>query len=77
MIFAIRVEDTKGKTFLVEADDLDTAIDKVVCNHNIDLENEESEREIFSSPYASEGGIATNEELEDCEVLSDNELEKD
>ena len=77
MIFAIRVEETKGKTFLVEADNLDAAIDKVECNHNINLENEESEKEVFASPYASAGGIATNEELEDCEVLPDDDIEKD
>ncbi len=68
MKYAIRVEETKGKTFIVEADSLDEAIDKVSCSV-IDLDNEESEQEIFASPFAKVGGIATSDQLEDCEYF--------
>lgn len=68
MKFAVRVEETKGKTFIVEANDLDEAIDKVSCSV-IDLDEENSEQEIFASPFAKVGGIATEEQIEDCEEL--------
>lgn len=68
MKYAIRVEETKGKTFIVEADNLDEAIDKVSCRV-IDLDDEMSEQEIFASPFAQIDGIATDEQIEDCEVL--------
>ena len=68
MKYAIRVEETKGKTFIVEEDNLDEAIDKVSCSV-IDIDDESSEQEIFASPFAQIGGIATDEQIEDCEVL--------
>ena len=67
MKFAIRVEETKGKTFIVEADSLDEAIDKMECAEDIDLSDEESEREVSCSPYAYVGGFATPEQIENCE----------
>lgn len=68
MKYAIRVEETKGKTFIVEADDLDEAIDKVSCGI-FDLDDEPSEQEIFASPFAMANGIATPEQIEYCEVF--------
>ena len=69
MKYAIRVEETKGKTFIVEADNLEEAIDKVECGV-FDLENEPSEQKVFASPFALENGIATPEQLEDCEEFN-------
>ena len=66
MKYAIRVEETKGKTFIVEADSLDEAIDKVDSDDFIDLYDEEVERNTFPSPYAMPGGIATEEQLANC-----------
>lgn len=71
MKYAIRVEETKGKTFIVEADSLDEAIDKLECAEDIDLYDEDCEREVFPSPYAMEDGIATEEQLEDCEYYEE------
>ena len=68
MKYAIRVEETKGKTFIVDADSLDEAIDKVECGV-FDLDEEPSEQEVFASPFAMENGIATPEQIEDCEVF--------
>ena len=68
MKYAIRAEETKGKTFIVEADNLDGDIDKVECGV-FDLDEEPSEQEVFASPFAMENGIATPEQIEDCEVF--------
>lgn len=68
MKYAIRVEETRGKTYIVEAESLDEAIDKMECGV-FDLDNELSEQEIFPSPFAMSGGIATEQQLEDCEYF--------
>lgn len=68
MKFAIRVEETRGKTFLVEASNLDEALDKMCCSV-IDLDEEYCEQNIFVSPFANQDGTATEEQLKDCEEL--------
>ena len=69
MKYAIRVEETRGKTFIVEADSLENAIDKVDSAICIDLDNEDTDREVYASPYATDGGIATEYQLENCEFF--------
>ena len=70
MKYAIRVEETKGKTYIVEADNLDDAINKIGSSV-IDLEDEISYQEIFVSPFANKDGTATKEQLEDCEIFEE------
>lgn len=65
MKYAIRVEETRGKTYIVEADNLDAAIDKVRYSI-IDLEDEDSYQEIFATSF---DGTPTKEQLELCEEL--------
>ena len=67
MKFAIRVEETKEKTYIVEADSLDEAIDIMEWARDIDLSDEISGREVSYSPYAYVGGFATPEQIENCE----------
>ena len=67
--FAIRVEETRGKTFIVKADNLDEAIDKVK-HSNIVLDDVSGEQDVFASPFAKVTGEATGEQLEDCEYLN-------
>ena len=69
MKYAIRVEETRGKTFIVEADSLENAIAKVDSAIYIDLDNEDTDRDVYASPYATDGGIATSYQLENCEVF--------
>ena len=66
MKYAIRVKETKQKTFIVEADSLDEAIYKLDGNYWLDID-EESDREVSASPLAKYGGIATEEQLKYCE----------
>ena len=70
MKYAIRVEETKGKTFIVESDSLEEAINKVERGViNLDEEPGEGEIGVFASPFAMENGIATPEQIEYCEVF--------
>ena len=71
MKYAIRIEDTRSKTIIVDADSLDQAINKVECDaFTIDLDDEPIERKVFPSPFSMEGGIATPEQIQDCELFS-------
>ena len=68
MEFAITVEETKSRTFIVEADNLDEAIDTVKCNINIiDLSGGDCKRKASPSYYAYIGGFATPEQIATCE----------
>lgn len=68
MEFAITVEETKSKTFIVEADSLDEALDTIEYNINmIELNGAECERKASPSYYAYVGGFATPEQIATCE----------
>ena len=76
MKYAIRVEETKGKTFIVEANNVIEAIE-IMENADVDLEDEETEKKVIVSPYAKdERGEATEDQVDLCEEYIRPEITK-
>ena len=68
MKFAITVREIQEKTFIVEADSLSEAKNKMINAPFIDVyDSDEGERQVFASPVAYVGGFATPDQIEDCE----------
>ena len=72
-VYAIKVEQVLADTYLVKADSLEEAIDKVSTYANekgLDIEYVD-EVNYKPSPYAKANGVATKEQLEDLEWLEE------
>jgi len=72
-VYAIKVEQVLADTYLVKADSLEEAIDKVSTYANekgFDLEYVD-EVNYKPSPCAKANGVATKEQLEDLEWLEE------
>ena len=78
MKYAIRVEEVKGKTLIVEANSLDEAIDKVECSDSdFNLDDECPDYfNVVVSPDAMEDGTATPKQLEWCEEFREVEYNR-